>query len=66
MITMRTFAVFCLLVALAPELFGRSVQTVNPVAGVKLAKVEIAIGGPMTREPSGALELFAGNISRAD
>ncbi len=54
------------LIALAPVVFATSVSKVNPVAGVSLAKVEINTGGPLTTEGSGALELFAHSIPRAD
>lgn len=56
-------ALFILLVA--GPLAATSARTANPVAGVKTIKIEIVLGGPMSRDSTSTSDLW-GSLLRAD
>jgi hypothetical protein len=63
---MNTRILRCLLaVIVAGPLGATSARTVNPVAGVKTIKIEVALGGPMSLDSRSTTDLWGSQL-RAD
>jgi hypothetical protein len=56
----------CLLIFMvAGPLAATSARTVNPVAGVKTIKIEVALGGPMTLDSNSSPDLWGSQLRAA-